>query len=380
MTRQPSESILFLLNSSPKVWRAMEELNLRLCAALLEKNVRPVVALSNAVPDEIRSRWESIGIDIHILTYRHRWAFIWALRRLIKQYSITAVHIRFYRCSSLIPWIVRACGVKRIFFTDAEGGVDEAQGVKRFLKRVRMRLLSAPLSRVIAISEFVSQRLKDSGVPFHKIRTVYNGVDLSRFTPDPHARDALVRKLGLKGTPLIATTVSRLWKIKGVDVLLDACHRVRKEAEIHLIIAGAGPEEPALRRQCEALGLSHCVTWVGATAEPETFMRGADVFLLGSTGEAFGNVLVEAMACAVPIVASRSGGIPEIVIDGQCGLLATPADADSFAEKISQLAHNPEQRCHLATNALKRAVLFGVDQAVENTVDVYRDAGLVQEG
>jgi glycosyltransferase involved in cell wall biosynthesis len=376
--KKPAGSILYLLNSSPQIWRAMEELNLRLCKALVSKGVKPMVALSKPVPEEIRSRWESAGVDVRILTYRKRWDFFWSLRRLIRDSSISAVHIRFFRYNSFVAWIVRICGVRQIIFTDAEGGEAEARGLKRILKRLRTRVLTAPTSQLIAISCFVKDRLIESGVPSHKIRTVYNGVDLSRFTPDPRGRERLLSSLGIEADALILVTVSRLWKIKGVHVLLDACHHVRKAGvNFRLLVAGAGPEEAALRRQCHDLQLTDYVTWMGATAEPEVLLRGADIFLLGSSGEAFGNVLVEAMACGVPIVASRSGGVPEIVIDGACGLLAKPADAASFAEMILQLAVDQELRRQLAKNALHRSALFSVESAVIDTLAVYEEAGLL---
>jgi glycosyltransferase involved in cell wall biosynthesis len=366
-------NILFLLNASPRVWRAMEEFHFRLAQAFVESGAQVVIVLAKEVPPDIRARLESSGAIVRFLAYRPRIAFFIGLRRLIRDHSVTAVHIRFFQLTHLVAWMVRVQGVQRVVFTDAEGGEPKARGLKVILKRLRHRITTAPVSRVIAISDFVKARLIESGVWGDRIQVIYNGVDLARFTPDPAGRDRLLSLYAIKPDELILTTVSRLWAIKGVDVLLNACRRLKDRGlRFRFLIAGDGPQEQELKDLCQDLELDDHVEWIGATSEPEMLLRGADIFLLGTTGEAFGNVLVEAMACGVPVIASRSGAIGEIVQDGRCGLLAEPNNPDSFADCIARLAQDPNKRRELAAAALARAREFSVDKSVQETLDVYR--------
>jgi glycosyltransferase involved in cell wall biosynthesis len=233
-------------------------------------------------------------------------------------------------------------------------------------------LVTTPIYRIIAISQFVESRLIESGVVARKIHVVYNGVDLTRFTPDGNGRERLRSIYGIEPQEIILTTVSRLWAIKGVDTLLKACAAIKDRGlQFRFLIAGAGPQEQELRALSSSLGLDSRVIWIGSTSEPELLLRGTDIFLLGTTGEAFGNVLIEAMACGSTVVASRSGAIPEIITDGECGLLADPRDPESFAEKILQIAKNRKLQVRLTNNATNQAGEFRVDRAVEKTLDIY---------
>ena len=101
-------------------------------------------------------------------------------------------------------------------------------------------------------------------------------------------------------------------------------------------------------------------------------MQASDIFLLASVGEAFGNVLTEAMACGAPVVASRSGGIEEIVVDGETGLLVPPRSSAAFADAIEKLATDPQLRNEMGRRARERVLeAFTLDQFVEKTIRVY---------
>jgi hypothetical protein len=168
-----AENTLLLLNSSPSIWRAMEEFHYRLAKALVEGGAKVVIVLAREVPSAIRDRFESSGAIVHYLAYRNRWRFFRGLRRLIREHRITTVHIRFFRLNQFVPWVVRLLGVRTIVYTDAESNELNAQGLKRILKRMYTRLITAPNTRLIAISEFVKSRMIESGVP--ESQAVYTG-------------------------------------------------------------------------------------------------------------------------------------------------------------------------------------------------------------
>ena len=127
-----------------------------------------------------------------------------------------------------------------------------------------------------------------------------------------------------------------------------------------------------LQKLVADVGVADKIHWLGYRADPKSLLQASDIFLLASTGEAFGLVLTEAMACGVPVVGSRSGAIPEIVEDGITGLLATPRDAVSFADAIEKLAR--DERLRKAMGAKGRARVqekFSVARDAEDTLQIY---------
>jgi glycosyltransferase involved in cell wall biosynthesis len=368
-----AHNTLFLLNASSKIWRAIEEFHYRLAEELCNQGAVVVIVLASSVPDEIRRRLESSGAVVRYLAYRDRFAFTVGLRRLVKEYSIRTVHIRFFRMNQWISWCVRLQGVREIFYTDAESNESTASGLKRTLKRLRTSVVTAPDSRVIAISAFVKERLVESGVPASKIAVVYNGINLERFEPIKHAREQLTNSLNLQPDELLVATISRFVDVKRVDVILRASAILKSRGcKFKLVIAGqGGPLESELRQLSESLALRDNVIWYGCTDQPEVLLSAADVFVFASCGEAFGNVLVEAMACATPIVAVKSGATPEIVVDGECGILAGPGDAEGLALAIDDLSRDNVKRERMARAAASRAKEFSVANAVQGTLDVY---------
>ena len=120
------------------------------------------------------------------------------------------------------------------------------------------------------------------------------------------------------------------------------------------------------------VGVAERIHWLGYCADPASLLQASAIFVLASTGEAFGLVLAEAMACGVPIVGSESGAIPEIVEDGVTGFLASPRDAVSFADAMERLALDKKLRLQMGANGLTRVrekFSLGID--AENTLQIY---------
>lgn len=192
-------------------------------------------------------------------------------------------------------------------------------------------------ARFIAVSRFVEQALIDAGFPLDRIVQHYIGVDTKKFQPNPGRRDPGSRYV---------LSVGRHVGFKGVDVLLKAFARIMpRHPDVHLLQVGAGPLTPSLKALAQELGLSARVTFLGAQPNERVvqLLQGAEVFALpsrthasGST-EALGIVFNEASACAVPIASTRSGGIPEVVLDGETGLLCGEGDDAALAVNLDAI-------------------------------------------
>ena len=197
------------------------------------------------------------------------------------------------------------------------------------------------------------------------------GVDLEVFRP--------VERPAAAGAPrpFVAGYAGRLVRDKGVDILLRAAARL--PAEVHLRIVGAGPEQAGLRRLASRLGLAGRVAWlplVPSEQMPGQFAQ-CDCLVLPSRTrpnwkEQFGRVLIEAMACGVPVIGADSGEIPNVI--GQAGWLFPEGDVQALAERLRQLWQQPEARARLAALGRQRVqALYSQRRIAEETVAVYRD-------
>jgi glycosyltransferase involved in cell wall biosynthesis len=165
---------------------------------------------------------------------------------------------------------------------------------------------------------------------------------------------------------------------KGIDVLLNAVPIIRKEIpSLHVYIAGKSvseEEDKNLKKLAEELNIEESVSFLGfiSGAEKYAYYKSADIYVHPSRYEPFGVVLLEAMACGKPIVASRVGGIPFVVEDGETGLLFKSENVEELAEKVILLLRNKELRVKMGKAGRERAKLFTWERCAEMTVEVYK--------
>jgi glycosyltransferase involved in cell wall biosynthesis len=200
---------------------------------------------------------------------------------------------------------------------------------------LREKRLQREAALFLAVSGFVRGRLIDRGYPDGKVRTHYIGVDAERFTPGERVSDE----------PYILCVARHVEK-KGIDTLLRAFSRLGgKHGALSLLLVGQGPLTGTLTTLARTLGIEARVRFLGAQPHERIveLMRGARVFALPSQeaengdSEALGIVFNEASACGVPVVATRHGGIPEAVLDGETGFLVPERDDAALAERLDRL-------------------------------------------
>jgi glycosyltransferase involved in cell wall biosynthesis len=208
---------------------------------------------------------------------------------------------------------------------------------------LRRRIIASSLKRchaVIAVSRALADEIARLGVDRSRIHVVPNGVDADRFAAADRA--AARRRLGLEaGVPRLVC-VSRLSREKGIDVLLEAMSRTRHR-EARLTVVGDGPEYAALVGQRDRLGLTGRVDFAGRRDHEEIprWMAAADLVVLSSRTEGHPNVLVEALASGRAVVATRVGGVPDIVSSPELGVVVPPQDPDALARGIDDALDRP---------------------------------------
>jgi glycosyltransferase involved in cell wall biosynthesis len=265
----------------------------------------------------------------------------------------------FYFAEAIVVWrYCRRRGLSRLHAHFADTATDSAllathfepdwrwsisvHGPDEFAEAEQNRLAEklAAAEFVVAVSDDARRKAERvlAAPARDKIHTVRMGVDLERFSPsgEPASETGPVRVLCL----------GRLVERKGHRFLLEACQSLEGA---RLTIAGDGPERGALEQLAEAGGIDDCVEFTGVVGQDEALRlyREADLFCLPSLAEGLPTVLIEAMACAVPVIATRIDGVPELIADGEDGLLCEPGDPASLAAALARLTGDAGERRRL---------------------------------
>lgn len=257
------------------------------------------------------------------------------LRRFVEENRIDLVHAHLTYSAVWSALLSRFTGIPSVASLHVAPSATREQKKTlrhRVMTDVRDRLMRFVLDRwssaVIMVSDALRQTyLASGGLRAEKLRVVHNGIEVERFQRDrAETRARLLRELDLPHDARIAVTVSVLRPAKGIEVLLAA---VRLLPDIQFVIVGDGPKAAEFRS-----GSAPNVRWTGFRRDVDAILAGCDLFIHPSLDDAFPTVLLEAMAAGLPVVASRVGGIPEIVDDGVTGRLVPPGDPQQLAAAI----------------------------------------------
>lgn len=228
------------------------------------------------------------------------------------------------------------------------------------LPRTMMRRAAGRAAGLVAVSNALKREMANVGIDPTRITVLRNGVDLARFRPTGSAR-----RSGSKQPVLLSA--GNLVPLKGHDIVIRA---LAEMPDASLVIAGQGPEESRLRALVDRLGLQDRVRFLGAVpheAMPEAY-SGADVLVLASAREGWPNVLLEAMACGTPVVATNVSGIPEVVGDSATGRLIERREPAAVASAVRDLLADPPTRS--ATRAY--AERFAWDATTHGQLALFR--------
>lgn len=218
------------------------------------------------------------------------------------------------------------------------------------------RLLLRGGDRVIGVGRAVRQVLIDKeGLPAGRVEVVYNGIDTAAYAGSGR-RDEVRRELGLGPDDFVMMFVARLDPIKDHATALRALARVAAvRGDAKLVVVGEGPSAEAVAGEVARLGLGDRVLMAGVRTDVARLLEGADATVLTSLSEGIPLSLIEAMAAGLPVVATRVGGVPEVVEEGVTGYLAPSGDDAGLADALLRLAADPELRGRLGRAGRARA-------------------------
>jgi L-malate glycosyltransferase len=225
----------------------------------------------------------------------------------------------------------------------------------------------------LAISEGVRRVLLEGGVLPERVRVVPSGIDLAKFD-GLRERDAVRAELGLDARTLAVGNVAALAPHKAQNDLLRAAAMVHaRRRDVRFFIVGEGALRARLELLARELGIDEHVVFTGFRADALDLLRAFDVFVLSSYLEGLGTSIMDAQALGVPVVATRTGGIPELVQDGETGLLTPPRDPASLAAAILRFLEDETLRSACAARARALSSRYDHRAMVYKTLDAYRD-------
>ncbi|MDR7555342.1 MAG: glycosyltransferase family 4 protein [Armatimonadota bacterium] len=261
--------------------------------------------------------------------------------------------------------------------------VSSFHGTHPFFERPGVRHVEAwalrRACRVIAISHWVARFLASRGLAeASNVRVVHYGVDRRVWQPlTPDEREAARRKLHVEPDAFVVVIASRLVTGKGHDTLFRAVAQLGG-VPLRLVVVGDGPERERLNKLVAALELAHRVRFLGFVPDVRSVLAAADVAAVPTSArlrEGFGLAALEAQVLGVPVVASATASLPEIVADGETGMLVPPDSVPALADALAGLAADPMRRRAMGEAAVWRArQRFSLDRMVEATIEVYREA------
>jgi glycosyltransferase involved in cell wall biosynthesis len=244
---------------------------------------------------------------------------------------------------------------------------------------VNRYLLRTALDGLIAVSGGVLERYRPLAargcVDLDAVPVIHSSIRFARFDAPRDGR-RVRREAGVADDDEVVGVVGRLVRDKGQDVLLDAVARLAgSRPRLHVLLAGTGTAEAALRRQAADLGLAERVHFLGFRDDVPDVIEALDLLVLPSVDcDASSGVLKEAMYCRRAVVATGIGGSEEIVADGECGVLVPPSEPEPLAGAMSGLLDDPVRRAAMGEAGRRRVQsLFGPGLLVERTLEAYRE-------
>ena len=275
------------------------------------------------------------------------------LKQIVREHRPEILHLHYISFLNLYSWGARLQSVKQVFFTDHHSRpAGYVQARAPLWKRVMARLINQPLSRVICVSNYGYECMTSFGLlPRKRFEMIYNGVDLARVKTDPQLADAFRRRYSIPAERAIVTQVSWMIPEKGIADFLEAARLViERNPNVQFVLVGDGVHRERYMKEAAAMGLDGHITWTGMVDDPfgEGVFHAADVVCQFSRWEeVFGWMIAEAMAHGKPVVATRVGGIPEVITDGVTGHLVDRGDVRAMSDRILELLNDPELRMRL---------------------------------
>lgn len=321
-----------------------------LAASLDPQRYRAILCLFR--PGWLQERSESCGIRTFVLPTHGMTDWRWAIqfKRLLRQERVDLIHAHEFDANVQGTFVAALSGIPL---------VATVHGKNYYWERLRRRLAYRWVSRratMVAVSEDLKRFIVEKvGISSSCVKVLYNGVGLLPQC-DPSEVDECRKELSLPGDHQIVGVVGNLYPVKGHQYLIEAIPAVLKECpNTSFVFAGRGQLESELKAQVHRLGLEGKVFFLGLRQDIPRILAMLDVFVLPSLSEGLSMAILEAMIVGKPVVATRVGGNPELVLDGETGFLVPPRDSQALVSSLVGLLTDKQRATQFAEKGKRRA-------------------------
>lgn len=287
-----------------------------------------------------------------------------ALRRIIDSWKPDIVHVHSRRGADVWGVLAAARSKRRLIVTRR---VDNPE------PKVLVKFRYAAADIVVGISEEICRVMRAGGVSTHKIRCIRSGVDTQEWRPDAQARRWIEEQFGVQTDEKLVVMAAQFIPRKGHEMLLRAIPAVVKaQPRTRFLLLGKGPLLEKVREEAKPFGERVLVP--GFRDDFNRILPGCDVLAHPAQMEGLGVVILQAAACAVPVVAGRAGGIPEVVRDGETGYLVDPLSPEQIAQKLVRLLTDADLRNRIGMEARRLAEKeLSTEAMAEGNLALYRE-------
>jgi len=348
-------------------WRGGQQQILYLHKGLIENDIGSVVVCPEG--SKLAQACVKENLPVYLLKSRRHYNFVSAVRTagIIRKGNYNFLHA--HSSHALTLGLIVKLFIPNIILT-ASRRVDFSVRKPIFGP---IKYSNSFVNKIICISDAIKNVLISDGIPAKKLVTVHSGVDTSSCQVSAKLKLQLKKELGIPENDIAAGTIAALAGHKDYPTLMRAAKRViQTDKNITFIAAGSGPDEQELVKLHSRLNLGKKFIFAGFREDTADLLKMFDIFVLSSRMEGMGTSILDAQSAALPIVAARAGGIPEIVQDGRNGILTDTGDDKALAEAVIKLARDKQLRKNLGKIGQSFVKRFDYRQTVLKTINVYR--------
>lgn len=361
--------VLHVMGMDSSKYGGIERFNVELSKALREKGFKGVFVYeeepaNHAFVDDLNAA----GGEIVVLNSRKsKWRFCKGFVKLMTRYRPVLVHAHFTKARFYAIPIAYLMGVRRLFIT-IHGEMVEKRQIKPHTRL--WCSWSNKVAKIITVSDGIAEVYK-SNWPKARLKRIYLGV--KQVEGDKKESRA---RLSIPIVQTMLLSVSNFNHIKGLDVLCRAvqilkCNGLMENACLY-IVGQPEADKEELKHLIDSLSIQQQVRMMGVSNEVPVYLCSADIYIQPSRSEGIGLALMEAASASLPLIGTRVGGIPEVVRDGDNGILVESENAEMLAEAIAKLMRDETLRQQLGSNSLKiYKETFSVESGVRQTIDYY---------
>jgi glycosyltransferase involved in cell wall biosynthesis len=350
-----------------------ERLVMHLLEYIDRERFAPVcICLRNPVGSHLEARVQRLGVPLYFLGKGDTMslAVLRKLDALFRQYRPVVVHTHLLALNYAYPLMLRYRTPARVHTVHNLAPREMGVRVSAWVRQMAFRYRVGGVIPVAIAEEVRASIQRVYGYPDPPL--IPNGIPTDEYAPDSDTRAQWRQAHGIEPRATVVTHIGRFAVQKNHALLVEAFAQVHSDAPLYLLLVGGGELENAVREQVAGLGLQERVRFLGVRADVADILRASDVFVLSSRWEGNPMSVMEAMAAGLPVVSTAVGGVPELVHEGETGLLVPSEDAGALAQALQALVDDPAQRQAMGDAARQRAVArFDIRHTVRRYEQLY---------